>query len=416
MKYFKTSDKWRNKNLSADSYLGNPYGKILGANLEMVSRRLSVLLLILVGIVTFLFGLWPLNFFSENQVRWLGRQDGIQFYKQGLSNRRASGGVIYSDSPVDVRTRTDMFVPTTIEIFVEPHKGKRVGLAHIISFHDGYPRSSLVIGQWKTELVIRSRDNQNDARDTYREIELDDGLITNEKKLITIASGSERTEIYVNGELARSYDIRSLIGIEHFCGYINLGNSSIGHNAWAGNLYGVALYDTLLTSEQIREHYELWADRSVNKLAAIEPEPMILYTFAERTGALIYNQMGNTNHLTIPSTFKALRREMVVRFWRDMYWDQGTVKDILVNIFGFVPFALCMLMFLAGNRKISPSRAAFLTILAGATLSLIIETGQMGLPTRTPSLLDLLCNTAGTAMGILVLRIIPLPQNASENG
>ena len=416
MKYFKTSDKWRNKNLSADSYLGNPYGKILGANLEMVSRRLSVLLLILVGIVTFLFGLWPLNFFSENQVRWLGRQDGIQFYKQGLSNRRASGGVIYSDSPVDVRTRTDMFVPTTIELFVEPHERKSGGLAHIISFHDGYPRSSLVIGQWKTELVIRSRDNQNDARDTYREIELDDGLITNEKKLITIASGSERTEIYVNGELARSYDIRSLIGIEHFCGYINLGNSSIGHNAWAGNLYGVALYDTLLTSEQIREHYELWADRSVNKLAAIEPEPMILYTFAERTGALIYNQMGNTNHLTIPSTFKALRREMVVRFWRDMYWDQGTVKDIFVNIFGFVPFALCMLMFLAGNRKISPSRAAFLTILAGATLSLIIETVQMGLPTRTPSSLDLLCNTAGTAMGILVLRIIPLPQNASENG
>jgi len=280
----------------------------------MVSRRLSVSLLILVSIVTLLFGLWPLNFFSENQVRWLAQQDGIQFYKQGLSNRRASGGVIYSDSPVNIRTGSHTFEPSTIEIYIESHRERDGGLAHIVSFHDGYPRSSLVIGQWKTELVIRSRDNQNDARDTYREIDLNDGLKTNEKKLITIASGPERTEIYVNGELARSYDIRSLIGVEHFCGYLNLGNSSIGHNAWAGNLYGVALYDTLLTSEQIRQHYELWADRSVDKPAAIEPEPMILYTFAERTGTSVHNQMSNTNHLTIPPTFKALRNAIVLRF------------------------------------------------------------------------------------------------------
>ncbi len=303
-----------------------------------------------------------------------------------------------------------MFVPTTIEIYVEPHEVKSGGLSHIISFHDGYPRSPLVIGQWKTFLVIRSRDNQNNARNTYREIDLKNGLNINEKKLITIASGSERTEIYVNGDLARSYEIRSLIGVEHFCGYLNLGNSSIGHNAWAGNLYGVALYDTLLTSEQIRQHYELWADRSVDKPDAIEPEPMILYTFAERTGVLVHNQMGNTNHLIIPSTFKPLRRDMVVRFWRDMYW-----KDILVNILGFVPFALCMLMFLIGNKHMSLRPAAFLTILAVAVLSLIIETVQMELPTRTPSLLDLLCNIAGAALVILVLRIIPLPQTSEKS-
>ena len=382
----------------------------------MVSRRLSVSLLILVSIVTLLFGLWPLNFFSENQVRWLGRQDGIQFYKQGLSTRRASGGVIYSHSPIEVGTRASTFVPATIEIYVEPHGAKGGGLAHIVSFHDGYPRSSLIIGQWKTYLVIRSRDNQNDARDTYREIDLKHGLSTNETKLITITSGPERTEIYVNGEPARSYDVRALIGVEHFCGYLNLGNSSIGHNAWIGNLYGVALYDTLMTSEQIRQHYELWSDRSVDKLASVEPVPMILYSFSERTGASVHNQMGDTNHLTIPSRFKALRKAIVVRFWRDMDWDAGTVKDILVNILGFVPFALCMLLFLAGTTRMSPGQAAFLTILAGAILSLIIETGQIALPTRTPSSLDLLCNTAGAALAILVLRIIPIPQNKPEQG
>ena len=396
--------------------MGNPYEEILGTNLTMLSRRISLLLLILVSIVTLLFGLWPLNFFSENQVRWLSRQGGIQFYKQGLSSRRASGGVIYSHSPLKVQTRTQTFEPTTIEIYVESHEKRSGGLKHIVSFYDGYPISPLVIGQWKAYLVIRSRDNRNRARDTYREIGLKDGLDTNQKKLITIASGAERTEIYVNGELARSYDVRSLIGVEHFCGYINLGNSSVGHNAWVGNLYGLALYDTLLTSEHIRQHYELWADRSVDKPVAIGPEPIILYAFAERTGASVHNQMDNANHLTIPSRFKALRSATVVRFWRDVDWDEGTVKDILVNILGFVPFALCMLMFLTGNRHMSPRQAAFLTVLSGAILSLLIETSQMALPTRTPSSLDLLCNTAGAALGILALRIIPLPQNKPEEG
>ena len=372
----------------------------------MISRKLSLPLLILVTVVTLLFGLWPLNFFSENQIRWLIAQDGVQFYKQGISTRRATGGVIYSDAPLDVRTGSHRFEPSTIEVYVESHAEGDRGLAHIASFDDGYPRSPLVIGQWKSYLIIRSRDNQNDARDTYREIDLKHGLSTNQKKLITIASGPERTEIYVNGELAQSYDIRSLIGVGHFCGYLNLGNSSIGHNAWVGNLYGLALYDKLLTSEQIQQHFMLWADRPTDMSATIEPEPMILYTFAERTGATVRNQVENANHLTIPSVFRALKSAVEVRFWRGMAWDRWLSKDIVVNILGFVPFAFCLLVFLTGNRHMSRRRAAFLTVLAGATLSFIIEATQMGLPTRSPSSLDLLCNTAGAALGILVLRIV----------
>jgi len=378
----------------------------------MVSRKLSLSLLIFVTIVTLFFGLRPLNFFPENRVRWLAGQDGIQFYEKSISIHGASGGVIYSDAPLDIRTGSQAFEPCTMEIYLEAHGKRSGGLAHVASFHDGYPRSPLVIGQWKSYLIVRSRDNQHAARDTYREIDLKNGLNTNEKKLITIASGPERTEIYVNGEPAQSYNIRSLIGVEHFRGYLNLGNSSIGHNAWVGSLYGLALYDTLLTSEQIRRHYMLWVDRSVNMPAVIEPEPMILYTFAERTGASVHDQMGNANHLTIPSTFKTLKRAVVVRFWRNMDWDEGTVGDILVNIAGFTPFACCLLVFLTGGKRLSTIQAAFLTVLASAALSLIIETGQMGLPTRTPSSLDLLCNTAGAVLGVLVLRIIPLAQNA----
>jgi hypothetical protein len=380
----------------------------------MVSRKLGLTVLTLVTIVTLLFGLWPLNFFPENRVRWLADRDGIQFYKPSGSSRKTHGGVIYSGVPLQVRTASQAFEPTTIEIYLESHGGKPGGLAHILSFHDGHRLSPLVIGLWESYLIIRARDDRNAARDTYRDIGLKNGLIANEKKLITVASGPERTEIYVNGELARSSGVRALIGVEHFSGYLNLGNSAIGHNAWAGNLYGLALYDTLLTPAQIRRHHASWTDRPANMPATAEPEPVALYTFTERIGASIRDQMPDKNHLTIPPAFKALKRHVVLQFWRDLRWTNGVAVDILVNIAGFIPFALCMLVVLAGSRGMSHRRAAFLTVLAGAALSLIIETSQLALATRTPSSLDLLCNTTGTTLGVLVLGLALRFRNAFE--
>lgn len=373
---------------------------------EMVSRKLSLVLLILVSLVTLWFGLRPLDFFPENRVRWLAGQDGIQFYKNGARNHRGSGGIIYSEAPVEIHSDSRTFEPATIEIYLESHGHKAGGLAHIVSFHDGFPRSPLVIGQWRDYLTIRSRDNKNPARDTYCEIGLKDGLKVNEKKLITIASGPGQTEIYVNGEPARTYDVRSFIGVEHLCGYLSLGNSAIGHNAWVGKLYGLAMYESLLTPERIREHYRLWTDGTTSELAAVNPEPTILYTFTEGKGNKVHNQTVNANHLTIPSTFKAIRRVVVLRFWRYMDWNTAQAKDILVNILGFVPFALCVRVFLTGNTRISPKQAAFVTILTGVILSLVIEISQIGLPTRTPSSLDLLCNTAGAALGLFAFRVL----------
>jgi len=369
----------------------------------MVGRTLSLVVLVLVSVVTLLFGLWPLNFLAQNGVRWLSGQNGIEFYKGGLSPKRAVGGIVYSHSPVDIESESNGFEPSTIELFVESNAGRGDGLAHVMSFHDGYPRSSLVIGQWKSYLIIRARDNRNAARDTYREIDLKGGLAINQKKLITVASGPDRTDIYVDGELANSCDVRELIGVGHFCGYLNLGNSSVGQSAWAGRIYGLAIYGKLLTPEQIRQHYVSWTDKPTT-IPGVEPRPLLLYTFAERAGSSVHNQVGNANHLTIPSSFKPLRTAVVVRFWREVDLDWNTARDVLVNIVGFTPFACSLLMFLTVGRRISPRNAAVLTLLAGAGLSIAIEAAQTGLPTRTPSLLDVVCNTAGTALGIMAFR------------
>ncbi len=370
--------------------------------------KLSLIALVLVCAVTLLFGIWPLNFFAKNQVRWLDQQDAVQFYKQGLSNRRATGGVIYSTHPLDISIDANRFEPVTIEICLESHqpKDRRGGLAHILSVYDGHRRSLLVISQWKSHLVIRSRDNSTERRDIYREIGIEKNLGPHEKNLVTIASGLKQTQIYLNGELAKSFARQSLIGLGHFCGHLNLGNSSTGHNAWVGNLYGLALYDQFLTPEQIQQHHLSWSQNKADLTAIRTADPLLLYDFAKRSDPIVHNQVNDRNHLFIPRRFKPLKKGMDLCFWQDMQWSRGALTDILINVFGFIPLASCLLLCLHADTLIPPHQINLITVLTCAISSLAIELIQLGLPTRTPSLLDLLCNTVGAALGVLVFKII----------
>ena len=114
--------------------------------MPLLTPKLNLIVLVLICIVTLLFGIWPLNFFAKNQLRWLDQQGGIPFFKQGLSSRRATGGVIYSTLPLDIPTDANVFEPTTIEICVESHQheDRGGGLAHILSVCDGYPHARLL--------------------------------------------------------------------------------------------------------------------------------------------------------------------------------------------------------------------------------------------------------------------------------
>lgn len=80
-------------------------------------------------------------------------------------------------------------------------------------------------------------------------------------------------------------------------------------------------------------------------------------------------------------------------------WDVRRVRhladdlDLYVNFLGFIPLG-ALLIALYGP-KLSLARAIFY----GTLLSLSIELSQVFLPTRSPSLMDLLLNGAGTGLG-----------------
>lgn len=77
------------------------------------------------------------------------------------------------------------------------------------------------------------------------------------------------------------------------------------------------------------------------------------------------------------------------------YW---TAFDLLANLLGYLPFgALLFVARMRAGREPGPS--LLVAVLAGAALSLAMETLQNYLPRRVPSNLDLAMNVAGSAVG-----------------
>ncbi len=88
-------------------------------------------------------------------------------------------------------------------------------------------------------------------------------------------------------------------------------------------------------------------------------------------------------------------------FWQ-MPWPQWwTGFDLVSNLLGYVPLgALLFGAQVRSGRAVGIS--AVTTVLAGAALSLCMESLQNWLPQRVPSSVDWLLNSAGTVLGLLV--------------
>lgn len=352
--------------------------------------------LIPVTVATLLFGLWPLNFWPENQVHWLDRRNGVQFHRRGTSSKTPGWGVVYSATDMDIPSMGHAFEPATIEIYVESRAAAGPGLAYILSVYDADATESLVIGQWKSYLEVQHWDNGSGHK--YRGIDLKDALLKDSRVLITIASAEDRTDIFVNGELARSSSRASFLGLERFRGRLLLGNSPTGQNPWAGNLYGLALYRGCLLPEQVGQDYRYWTD-TTETTAERQHHPIVLYAFDEREGTCVHNRVDAKNHLTIPRTYRSLRRDILTPFWRHVEFDRGFAVDVIINVFGFVSFGFCLARCLRQGQQLPSAWALLAAILAGAVLSLSIEIAQVALPGRCSSSLDLICNTFGAGLG-----------------
>ena len=82
------------------------------------------------------------------------------------------------------------------------------------------------------------------------------------------------------------------------------------------------------------------------------------------------------------------------------------LRDIAVNIIGFVPFGFFVFCF---RRIKSPERSVrnvLFAVAAGAALSLAIELIQVWLPQRSSAVTDIAFNTLGAILGVMLAVLV----------
>ena len=83
---------------------------------------------------------------------------------------------------------------------------------------------------------------------------------------------------------------------------------------------------------------------------------------------------------------------------RQLSWQRAGRGDRIANVLLYAPLGFCLFLGLA--TRLRRRMAATIAILAGASLSLLIEVVQVYLPIRVPSLTDFTLNTLGTTLGV----------------
>jgi hypothetical protein len=127
-----------------------------------------------------------------------------------------------------------------------------------------------------------------------------------------------------------------------------------------------------------------------------------LYFFNENDGNLIRDHGNLGVNLFIPETYVIAQPIFLGLPLRSYDGDWGDVQDIIINIAGFVPFGFTLSAFLILNTRLKRSDA--IAVLSGLAVSLTIEILQYYLPTRNSDLSDVLTNTLGTCVGVMLWR------------
>ena len=278
-------------------------------------------------------------------------------------------------------------------------------LPHILSLWDGRPQEVFLIGQWRDSPAIRVRTKDPDIIRGYRERGKRGTLIKNRVVFLTLTSSPRGTTLYVDGaRVAEFPDFPLLDDPPAARSVLVVGNSAIGKSWWDGDLLGLALYSRVLTDLEVRQNYLRWVKKDYQALKTVSGL-IGLYPFNEGKGEWARNMASEAHSLHLPTAFHPLQK--IVLKWpaKVEFRRWGFYQDVAVNILGFIPLGFFLTLWLLRFTRLPTVGAGSLTLLFGALTSLGIELTQAYLPTRNSSATDLVFNTLGTLIGIVLLRL-----------
>jgi VanZ like family len=329
------------------------------------------LLCALVLAVILTAGLWPF-LPPKNQVSWAHDRNGIHF---------GGRGIVYGPG-LPLRSGPAETDSCAVEIWLQPEAAPESG--GLAAFRSA--THSFWIVQAGSALGLRLLNQGSIGGRWYHPgPRVKDVFRPGEPVLIAISSNGTTTNVFVDGVLTQSIDFplvaRNLQG-------------EFQSRDWEGQLFGIATYERVLSPADVLRHYESWTRRGLPESPS-STDVFAMYLFDERGGRVIHNKAGLGPDLYIPGRYRNPLRLLVAERPRLSKW-----REILLNIAGFVPLGFFFYAYLSLGR--SP---ALVTVLTGFAISLGIEVSQSFLPYRNSDLVDLVTNTLGTVVGVLLYRI-----------
>jgi len=160
-----------NQQISADfeKYrFSKVYSPMLEAtiNLNFLTNSKKNRLKLLVGLViailfgVLFFGLRPKNFTFTNGASWISERPGIRFSKYGIA---------YTDPFVEsIEESISKSNGFSIIIAFKPESFNQKGFNFILSIHNGKDSDQLLVGQWRSHIIVMNGDDYPNKKKTPR--------------------------------------------------------------------------------------------------------------------------------------------------------------------------------------------------------------------------------------------------------
>jgi hypothetical protein len=273
------------------------------------------------------FGLRPKGFSYSNGINWIADRAGVHFEKYGIAHTNH-----FIEKIEDNRSESN---DSPLEISLKIEKPSKNGFNFIFALHNGKDRDQLLLAQYRSWIIFMNGDDYAHKRKSKR-IAFDTALLPGGPLFLTMTTGSDGTKLYCDGKLVQEKKDLTLDLPSGGKSRLLLGNSIHGTNPWEGDVYGLAFYRSTLTDGDIAIHFNRWSHEHNFSFAKTD-KPRVLFLFNEKEGEWAHDHAAGNHPLNIPEKFKILERNILEPPWQDFRFDQNNIKDILLNVIGFMP-------------------------------------------------------------------------------
>lgn len=346
---------------------------------------------LLVMVMMSYFGFRLKGFRLQNKAQWSDSGIGLNFRRYAIAYTKGFFSAADNGSESGL----------TIECAIAPGFSINSGFKFLLLVHDGRDERQLVLGQWRSSLIAMNGDDYSHRQRVPRiAVQMDDRV--EKVQLLTLVSSSSGTVIYLDGRLVkRNNNLVLTYPDKPGSARLVVGNNLHGNGPWQGSIRGLAMYDHPLPDAIVLAHHQLWErDQSFDGFNVDAPQ--ILYTFQQGKGRAVHNQMGQGPELLIPERMTDLAKKVLSWPRLDPSTMASLVNDVVTNLVGFIPLGVMLTATLSLLKGVRRSGVWGLVVVICLSFSLTIEIFQIWLPSRDSSSLDLILNTIGGGLGIVV--------------